>query len=157
MDYFKEVLLPDTFKAFLHAIIFNNNAFSLREKQGTLVDHECSSWYERVGYSWCQFGIGEKKFCTWMDQHARPNRTTPFQSMWSKAQSVMTVECEQFLSIFIYWGRGEGNCVIIGISCSISEPAAEPETVDENPSLPPTKSGMWVHDYIDSCQSRCCF
>ena len=36
-----------------------------------------------------------------MDQHARPDRTTPLQSVWSMALSAMTVECEWFF-FFIY-------------------------------------------------------
>ena len=44
-----------------------------------------------------QFGI---KFYMTMDQHARPNRTTPLQSVWSMALSAMMVECEQFIYLF---------------------------------------------------------
>ena len=52
-----------------------------------------SSWYNRVGNFKNQFGIEEKKFYAVMDQHAWPDRTTPFQSVWSMALSAMTAEC----------------------------------------------------------------
>ena len=50
-------------------------------------------------------GIGESSFCTLMDQHARPNRTTPLQSVWSMALSAMMVECEPFIYLFIQCRR----------------------------------------------------
>ena len=65
-----------------------------------LVNDECSPWYNRVGDFQYQFGIGEDSFCTSMDQHAWPDRTTPLRSMWSIALSAMTVECEQFINLF---------------------------------------------------------
>ena len=65
-----------------------------------LVNDEYSSWYNKVGdFFKYQFWIGENCFCTSMDQHARPNRTTPFQSAWSTVLSAMTVDYEQFSSI----------------------------------------------------------
>ena len=63
-----------------------------------LVSDECSSWYSRVDeFLRCQFVIGENNFCTSMDQHTRPYRTTPLQSVWSMALSAMMVECERFV------------------------------------------------------------
>ena len=49
MDYLKEVLRPDTFKAAFQGSVFDKTAFHLGEKQGMLVNNECSSWYNRVG------------------------------------------------------------------------------------------------------------
>ena len=43
------------------------------------------------------FEIGEKKFCTAIDQHAQPDITTPLQSVWSMALSDMIVGCEQYI------------------------------------------------------------
>ena len=57
----------------------DKTAFCLGEKQGMLVNGECSSWYNRVGdFLKYQFGIRAKKFFVMaMDWHARHNRTTP--------------------------------------------------------------------------------
>ena len=49
MDYLKTVLPPDAFETFLCGSIFDKTAFCLGEKQGMLVNDECSSWYNRVG------------------------------------------------------------------------------------------------------------
>ena len=63
------------------------------EKQGMLVNDERSSWYNRVGdFLKHQFGIGEEKFYTAMDQNALPDRATPLQSTWSMALSALMVE-----------------------------------------------------------------
>ena len=43
-DYLKTVLPPDTFEAFLCRSIFDKTTFCLEEKQGMLVNDECSSW-----------------------------------------------------------------------------------------------------------------
>ena len=37
-----------------------------------------------------------------MNQHAQPDRTTPLQSTWSMVLSAMTVECKEFIYLFIY-------------------------------------------------------
>ena len=70
------------------------------EKQSKLINDECSLWYNRVGDFQYQFGTGENRFSTSMDQHAQPDRTTSLQSAWSTALSAMLVECERFI-IFI--------------------------------------------------------
>ena len=49
LDFLKTVIPPDAFKAFLCGSIFDKSAFCLGEKQGMLVNNECSSWYNRVG------------------------------------------------------------------------------------------------------------
>ena len=82
-------------------------AFSLKlhfvqEKSKVLVNNECSYWYNRVGdFLKYQFGIRENSLCTMMDQHGRPDRTTPLQSAWSMALNAMTVECEQFIYVLL--------------------------------------------------------
>ena len=69
--------------------------FRLGDKQGMLVNDECSSWYNRLDDFLYQFGIGENCCCTQMDQHAWPDKTTPLLgSAWSMALSVKTVKCE---------------------------------------------------------------
>ena len=49
LDYLKKVLPLNIFEAFLCGCIFNKIAFCLGEKQGMLVNNECSSWSNRVG------------------------------------------------------------------------------------------------------------
>ena len=58
------------------------------------VSDRCSAWYNRAGNFLYQFGIGEKKVCMGMDQHAWPDRTTPLQSAWLMALSATMVKCE---------------------------------------------------------------
>ena len=49
-DYImKQILTPEAFEAFNHNSIFDKLVFCLGEKQGTLVNAECSSWYNTVG------------------------------------------------------------------------------------------------------------
>ena len=43
LDYLKTVLPPDAFEAFVHGSIFDKTAFCLGEKEGMLVNDECSS------------------------------------------------------------------------------------------------------------------
>ena len=85
LDYLKMVLPPDAFKTFLRGSIFDKTASCLGENRGMLVNTECSSRYNRVGDFWSQFGIGENSYmyCTRMDQHAWPDKTTPLHwSVW---------------------------------------------------------------------------
>ena len=58
-DYLKDILPLDTFESFLNSSIFNKTAFCLGEKQGMLVNDECSSWYNTVGKFFYHFGIGD--------------------------------------------------------------------------------------------------
>ena len=67
------------------------------DKQGMLVNNECSSWCNRVPKFLYQFGIGQKKFYTAMDEHVQPDRTTPLHSAWLMALSAMTVKYERFI------------------------------------------------------------
>ena len=48
-DYMKQILTPEAFEAFNHSSIFDKTVFCLGEKQGMLINDECSSWYNRVG------------------------------------------------------------------------------------------------------------
>ena len=45
----KQILTPEAFKAFNYSSIFDKTVFCLGEKQGMLINDECSSWYNRVG------------------------------------------------------------------------------------------------------------
>ena len=49
MDHMKQVLTSEAFEAFIHGSIFDKAVFCLGEKQGMLVNDECSSWYNKVG------------------------------------------------------------------------------------------------------------
>ena len=49
LEYLKTVLPPNVFKAFVCGSIVDKTAFCLAEKQGMLVNDECSSWYNRIG------------------------------------------------------------------------------------------------------------
>ena len=42
-------IYTEAFKGFNHSSIFDKVAFCLGEKQGMLINGECSSWYNRVG------------------------------------------------------------------------------------------------------------
>ena len=84
--YLKQVLLPDEFETFLLSSVFDKAVFCLGEKQGVLVNDDCSSW----AIFCCQFGLGERKLYMAMVS-VRP---TPLQSARSMALSAMPVECE---------------------------------------------------------------
>ena len=47
--YLKQILTPETFEVFIHSNIFEKAVFCLGEKQGTLVNDECSSSYNKIG------------------------------------------------------------------------------------------------------------
>ena len=49
LDYMKQILTPEAIKAFNYSSIFTNTVFCLGEKQGMLINNECSSWYNKVG------------------------------------------------------------------------------------------------------------
>ena len=42
LDYMKQVLTSEAFEAFIHSSIFDKAVFCLGEKQGMLVNDECS-------------------------------------------------------------------------------------------------------------------
>ena len=48
LDYLKQVLLPDAFEDFMHRRVFNKTVLCLGEKQGMIVNNDCSSWCNRV-------------------------------------------------------------------------------------------------------------
>ena len=44
---------------------------------------------------------GENSYCTPVDQHVWPDKTTPLlQSVWSMAPSAIMIQCEWFIYIF---------------------------------------------------------
>ena len=43
------MLTPEAFEAFNHSRIFDKDVLHLGEKQGMLINDECSLWYNRVG------------------------------------------------------------------------------------------------------------
>ena len=50
LDYYmKQVLASEAFETFTHGSIFDKAVFCVGEKQGMLVNDECSSWYDKVG------------------------------------------------------------------------------------------------------------
>ena len=49
LGYLKNVLPPNAVEAFLLGSLLGKTALYLGEKQGTLVNNECSSWYSTVG------------------------------------------------------------------------------------------------------------
>ena len=49
LDYLRQVPTPSASEAFHHDSTFNKAVFCLGEKQGTLVNNECSSWYTKLG------------------------------------------------------------------------------------------------------------
>ena len=57
LDYMKQILNPEAFEAFNHSSIFDTSVFCLGEKQGMLLNDECSSWYNRVG-DFLNVGLG---------------------------------------------------------------------------------------------------
>ena len=95
----------DAFDTFLHVSnFFYKIAFCLGEKQGSLVNDNCNSWYNRVGDFEYQVGIGEQFLYT--DKLAcviqQINPTPPgVRGQWH-ALSAMRVECEQFTYLFIF-------------------------------------------------------
>ena len=64
----KQILTLEALEAFNCSSIVDKTVFCLGEKQGMVINDECSSWYNRVGDFLCQFGIGGKKFYMVMDQ-----------------------------------------------------------------------------------------
>ena len=66
LDCFKQMFSWMCFKLFFLVVLSMKLCFFLGEKQGMLVNDECSSRYDRVSDFWCRLGIGESKvgdFC----------------------------------------------------------------------------------------------
>ena len=63
LDYLKQVLLLDEFEAFVHCSIFNKtvHVFCLGENH-TVVNNDCSSWYNRVGDFYASTGEKKRNF-----------------------------------------------------------------------------------------------
>ena len=49
LDYYRQVRTQDAFEAFRHGCIMDKAVFSLGQKQGMLVNDECSLWSNSVG------------------------------------------------------------------------------------------------------------
>ena len=49
LDYLKQLLLPDVFEDFVHHSAFDKTVFYLGEKQGMIINDDCSLWYNKVG------------------------------------------------------------------------------------------------------------
>ena len=49
LNHMKQILTQETFEVFNNSSIFNKAVFCLGEKQGMLINDDCSSWYNRVG------------------------------------------------------------------------------------------------------------
>ena len=56
----KQVLTSEAFEALIHGSIFDKAVFCLGEKQGMLVNDECSSWYNKVG-DFFNVGLGKEE------------------------------------------------------------------------------------------------
>ena len=100
LDYLKQVLLPDAFEDFMHRSVLDKTVFCLGEKQGMIVNDDCSLWYNRVGdflmLVWERRKenlYGKGSVCTCI----RFLRTTPLLSVKPMAIIVMAVECEWFI------------------------------------------------------------
>ena len=74
----KQILTSEAFKAFNYSSIIDEVVFCLGEKQGMLINHECSSWYN---------GVGDFDMSAW----DRKKETTSLLSVRSMAQNAMTV------------------------------------------------------------------
>ena len=88
-------------QTFSYGRIFNKAAFCSREKQGILVDNECSLRYNRVGDFYVSLKKEEGNFNTAVDQYMRSIKTTSLQSVRSLALSAMTVDCERSFYLLI--------------------------------------------------------
>ena len=87
--YLKQVLLSETFDAFLCSSVVNKVLFCLGEMKGMLVNNECSLWYSRVGDFLCWFGLRKWKFCMVVDQPMLSLRPTPLQ----RVKPMALMEC----------------------------------------------------------------
>ena len=90
----KQILTPEAFEAFKHSSIFDKAVFCLGEKQGMLINDECSSWYNRVGDFLMSVWDRRKEILYGNGSAGDVIQTTPLLSARSMAQSAMTVECE---------------------------------------------------------------
>ena len=60
LDYLKQVLLLDTFEDYMCCSGLDKTVVRLGEKQGMIVNDDCSLWYNRVG-DFFDVGMGEKE------------------------------------------------------------------------------------------------
>ena len=92
--YTKQILTLNAFEAFNYSSIFDKMVFCLGEKQGMLINNECSSWYNRVGDFLMSVWDRRKEILYGNGLVGKVIQTTPLPSARSMAQSAMTVECE---------------------------------------------------------------
>ena len=93
------MLLPDAFENFIHCSVFNKMIFCLGEKQGMIVNDDCSSWYNRVHVGDFLMSVWERRkeiCCMVRDQLVRFLRAAPLLSARPMATIARTVECERF-------------------------------------------------------------
>ena len=93
-DYMKQVLTSEGFEAFIHGSILDKAVFCLGEKQGMLVNDECSSWYNIVGDFLMSVWDRRKEILYGNGSIERSVKTTPLQSARSMALRAMTVDYE---------------------------------------------------------------
>ena len=94
LDYMKQVLTSEAFEAFIHGSIFDKAVFCLGEKQGMLVNDECSSWYNKVKDFLMSVWNRRKEILYGNGSIDEVGQTTPLQSAWLMAVGAMTVDCE---------------------------------------------------------------
>ena len=66
----KQIILQDAFEAFLHSSIFISAVYWLGDKQGVLVNNECSFCCKRVDTSLLPVLDRREEIFMMMDQHA---------------------------------------------------------------------------------------
>ena len=71
--------------------------YNIRWIAKQMIKRVCGVITVHVGDFWRQFGIGGRKFCTWMDLYMRSVIPTPNSECEVNALSDMVVECEWFI------------------------------------------------------------
>ena len=88
----RQVLTSDAFETFSHASILDKAVFCLGQKQGMLVNDECSSWYSRVGDFLMSVWDRRKEILYGNGSVGEVRQSTPLESVRSMALSAMTIE-----------------------------------------------------------------
>ena len=91
-DYLRQVLTSDAFEAFSHGSIVDKALLCLGQKQGMLVNHECSSWYSRVGDFFMSVWDKRKQIVYGNGSIGKVRQSMPLHSVRSMALGVMMVE-----------------------------------------------------------------
>ena len=90
----KQILALEAFKAFNNSSIFDKAVFCLGEKQGMLINDECSPCYNRVGDFLISVWDRRREILYGNGLLVEVNQKNPLLSVRSMAQSAMMVECE---------------------------------------------------------------